>query len=179
MRELLRRYDLVGVVETHVDPETAELFFFDKMQRNDAAPGEQGGTVEYEFYYEWGMAVGFKKRWAKEHKASKIQVVKEQGVCFGVQWEIGDGRRGFFLVFHLDAAEESTRIAQLEEMGEWVRNNVRGGDLLLFGGDRNFTMREDERMSSRRSTWRPSAKMNEAWSRWEMNTAAFIQKIKS
>ena len=43
MRELLRRYDLVGVVETHVDPETAELFFFDKMQRNDAAPGEQGG----------------------------------------------------------------------------------------------------------------------------------------
>ena len=116
--------------------------------------------------------MGFKKRWTKEHKASKIQVVKEQGVCFGVQWEIGDGRRGFFLVFHLDAAEESTRIAQLEEMGEWVRNNVRGGDLLLFGGDRNFTMREDERMSSRRSTWRPSAKMNEAWSRWEMNTAA-------
>ena len=43
MRELLRRYDLVGGVETHVDPATAELFFFDKMQRNDAAPGEQGG----------------------------------------------------------------------------------------------------------------------------------------
>ena len=64
------------------------------------------------------MAVEFEKRWAKEHKASKIQVVREEGECFGVQWEIGDGRRGFFLFFHLDAAEESTRIAQLEEMGE-------------------------------------------------------------
>ena len=110
------------------------------------------------------MAVGVEKRCAKEHKASKVQVVQEEGVCFGVQWEIGDGRRGFFLVFHLDAAEESTRIAQLEEMGEWVRNNVREGDSLMFGGGRNFTMREDERMSNRRSTWRPSAKMNEAWS---------------
>ena len=55
------------------------------------------------------MAVEFEKRWAKEHKASKIQVVREEGECFGVQWEIGDGRRGFFLFFHLDAAEESTR----------------------------------------------------------------------
>ena len=31
MKELLRRYDLVGVVETHVDPETTELFFLDKL----------------------------------------------------------------------------------------------------------------------------------------------------
>ena len=69
MRELLRRHDLVGVVETHVDPDTAELFFFDKLQRNVAAPGDQGGTV----LLRRGMAVGFEKRWAKEHKARKIQ----------------------------------------------------------------------------------------------------------
>ena len=61
MRELLRRYDLVGVVETHVDPETAELFFFDKLQRNDAAPGDQGGAVATSGGWQWDLGSGGRK----------------------------------------------------------------------------------------------------------------------
>ena len=42
--------------------------------------------------------------------------------------------------------------------------NCEEGDLFLCGGDRNFTVHEDERSRSVATPWRPSERMNHAWS---------------
>ena len=88
--------------------------------------------VENQFFYQWGLVIGCKKKWAEKHKARQVKVTKKRGVCFGIQWEIGDGRRGYFVIFHLDAAKESKRIAQLEEMGEWVTQDVAENDIVMY-----------------------------------------------
>ena len=86
MRELLRRHDLVGVVETHVDPDTAELFFFDKLQRNVAAPGDQTGLAE-----DQAKVCTVDGRGPKEHPQPTCRPNGAQrlpGLPFGLRWPV-------------------------------------------------------------------------------------------
>ena len=78
---------MVGVVETHVDPETARLLFFNKLQHGDAAADGTGGMVENQFFYQWGLVIGCKKKWAEKHKVRQVKVTKKRGVLVLVSSE--------------------------------------------------------------------------------------------
>ena len=74
-----------------------------------------------------------------------------------------DVENGWILHLRLSAHSEAERIAQLKRATAWVRERVSEGDTVIFGGDRNFVLQDEERLSSAAGTRRVSKNMRAAW----------------
>jgi len=150
-------------VETHASPAEAEVGFF----RHISVEGSK-------LYSEQGISIVVSKSFADERNVEMVQVLPdESGVCFAIKWKIDDERRGWYFVFHLSAGKDSERVRQLDKMRRFAEREVAADDLVCWGGDRNFTVSEEERVSTMRDTvWRPSRVMNVAWEQWQRSTRA-------
>ena len=154
MNALAQRYSVVCLSETHVqDALSAELLFFQHVQ----------GVVKF---YGDGCAILINETLAREYEISAANVHNViESVAMAISW-VQHGIRIWVLHFRLCAFNEGVRCQQLHSMQEWMRTHVGPQDKLVFGGDRNFTCDEEERQSSRTTPWRPSHRMNAAWSRF-------------
>ena len=71
-----------------------------------------------------------------------------------------DSAFGWYIVFRLDAFTEANRIRQLKTTGEKLRALIGPKDVVIAGGDKKFTLTEEERASTRATKWKKSEKMN-------------------
>ena len=148
---MVKEFGVVALSETHVDDrDTAEALFFQHI----------AGTRKF---YSNGMAFVVRNALAEEWRLNEDSaIVVIPNVAFALHWA-SDNCTTWVLHFRLDSESEQARRDQLAELSKWAHAHIAPHDLLVVGGDRNFTVSEDERISSRLSPWRPSRCMNESW----------------
>jgi len=149
VRFLSSQHPIVGLSELHdVDSAQAQRFFFDQVP---------GVTV----FHDGDLATVVDAVWAKTHGITPSQGDNRPGPSFhgiipgvmhAIHWPLPGGARGWFINYHLDATSDpSVRISQLRHAAQWAKSQVGPGprDVVLAGGDRNFTCSDAERCSSR------------------------------
>ena len=147
---LSSRHAVVGLSETHVDDElAASTRFFDHIR--DARK-----------FFGKGLAFVVQEAYATAHSINHENISDiVEGVAMAMRWE--DGPLKLCVInFRLDAQSDESRIAQLHSITSWIRSHTLPDEVIIFGGDRNFTTTTTERDSSRRTPWRPSFRMNYA-----------------
>ncbi len=162
LNSMIQSRNIVALSETHVgDKITAEKLFFTHVKASRK-------------FYGSGMAFVVAEEFAKLHNIVDRNVTEIiPGVAMCLRWA-ADGNNFWVLHFRLDASSELSHVQQLNRLTDWYKQNVSEGDLLIVGGDRNFTEHDGERESSRRTPWRPSPRMNEAWQRFLSETQVHI-----
>ena len=160
VRRLASQYTLTGLLETHVDGATADLFFCRHVE----------GLTNF---YADGFAVLASSVWADLFKPVLRVVVPDAVVA--MCWE-SEGIRHTVFFLRLDAHSEGKRCEQLDLASAWARARVRVGDWVAFAGDRNFVRVSEERSSASQRPWRPSERMNRAWERW-LHAAGDAQEV--
>ena len=61
---------------------------------------------------------------------------------------------GWYVVFRLDAFTEANRIRQLKIARKKLKALLGPKDVVIAGGDKNFTLTEEERASTRATKWK-------------------------
>ena len=152
VRKLVQTHTVVAVHELHCNAIKAQQCFFSEVQ----------GIVPY--YEEGEETIAFlaNKEWSEEYKPELVQIIP--GVMVALRWQV-EGRNSWLVAFRLDAKDEKERIRQLAVGTIWAKQNIKKTDVTIFGGDRNFVRIRSEKQN-RRSTWKPSTKMNEAWKKY-------------
>ena len=152
IRKLVQKHTIVAVLETHCTGLKAVHCFFSEIE---------GIKV---FYQEGKEAIVFlvDEKWSKENSPELISIIP--GVMATLHWK-AEGRDSWLTSFRLDAKDEKERIRQLAIGTLWAQGHIGPKDITIFGGDRNFVRKTSEKQS-RRNTWRPSTKMNEAWTKF-------------
>ena len=110
-----------------------------------------------------GLACVVQEAYATAHSINHGNISDiVEGVAMAMRWE--DGPLKLCVInFRLDAQSDESRIAQLHSITSWIRSHTLPDEVIIFGGDRNFTTTTTERDSFRRTPWRPSFRMNYAW----------------
>ena len=147
----------MGISETHVEGHIGQHFFFRHV-------------ADVHAFHEGGMSLLVRKEWANtsgveaphgEQNGSSFHVVIS-GVMHALRFSTA-GRDGWVVHLRLDAHSNANRVSQLDRAATWMKNNVKAGEVVIFGGDRNHTLTEEERATTGRTRRRTTAAMRNAW----------------
>ena len=109
---------------------------------------------------EWAATAGVEAPKGEDNGASFEVVIP--GVMHALRFSLA-GKQGWVLHMRLDAASDENRVQQLDRAAAWVKAKIKAGQIVIFGGDRNHTLTDDERGTSGRTRHRTTAKMRSAW----------------
>ena len=166
LRDILRKFEILGVSELHANSTAeADLFFVDHL--------------ECERFYDTSanLVILVRSAWAEEHRQTLRHHSVVPGAVHAISWVWG-GRNYFLFNIYLDASSDpSIKAQQLTRAKQWTACHVQRGDLCFFGGDRNHTRDPAESMvyhgvNGERSpvrSWavrRPQFSVLEAWDAW-------------
>ena len=166
LRDMLRRFDILGVSELHANSTMeADLFFVNHL------------SCEPFYEASVNLAILVRKDWAEERRQTLRHHSVAPGAVHAISWQWG-GQTFFFFNLYLDASSNPERkLQQLQGAKQWSINHVQRGDLCFFGGDRNHTRDPAESLvyhgdDGERSpvrSWavrRPQFSVIEAWDAW-------------
>ena len=150
---MVKRYQILGILETHEYEEMAGIGFFSHIE-------------DITTFYEYNVAIVTQKTWSDRNKPIAVPIMPEEpAVVFAIKWKLhaavgeddNDTRErafGWYVVFRLDAFTEANRIRQLKMAGKKLKALLGPKDVVIAGGDKNFTLTEEERASTRATKWK-------------------------
>ena len=153
VRSIVKKYQILGILETHEHEEIAGIGFFSHIENITT-------------FYEYNIAIVTQKTWSDKNKPTAVPIMPEEpGVVFAIKWKLHaavgdddetalDNAFGWYVVFRLDAFTEANRIRQLKTAGKKLRALIGPKDVVIAGGDKNFTLTEEERASTRATKWK-------------------------